>query len=148
MIRLNRFPNRAAALLEATLLGQGKSGPHVTGGEVSLATAHGVANVRKASGGITYNVRRGSLSGADAYAVAVFPERSLVLEGMAGERQIADFIEANADLLREPQFVLGGWHDRAPGKTYLDVSAVVGSRGTGGTGGLLKTGSLPNPALP
>lgn len=102
--------------------------PLVSDGEVALAAAHTASALHNQSGGFTYSLRRGNLAGANAYAVAVFPERSSILPGRATEKQIAEFIVANFDLLQFRQFSAGGWYDRATHHTFLDISAIVHSR--------------------
>lgn len=102
--------------------------PLVTDGEVALAAAHSAAALHNHSGGFTYSLRRGNLAGTNAYAVAVFPERSSILSGRATEKQIAEFISSNFDLLQFRQFSAGGWYDRASHQTFLDISAIVHSR--------------------
>lgn len=102
--------------------------PLVTEHEISLTAAKAAENLEKATGGFTYNLRRGSLAGANAYAVAVLPERSVVIRGQASASQIAEYLQNNLDVLRESQFSAGGWYDRASHQTYLDLSIVVRSR--------------------
>lgn len=104
--------------------------PLVTEGEIHLLAAQAAERLEQTTGGFTYNLRRGSLAGTNAYVVAVFPERSVVLSGRATEREIAEFLHRNVDVLRESRFSMGGWYDRASQQTYLDISVVVRSRQT------------------
>jgi hypothetical protein len=125
---MRQWLKRTAGILALSLMAMGGTLPRAINGEVSLATAHIVSTLQKKTGGFTYSLSRGSLAGQPGYAVAVFPDRSLILKGIPSERQVARYIESNADILRLPQFVLGGWYDSAVGKTYLDITAVVRTR--------------------
>lgn len=111
-----------------TLLTFAAALPLITDAEHSLAAAQTAARLEVSTGGFTYSLRRGNLAGRNAYAVAVFPERSVQIDGLATEQQIASFVEANLDILKHSKFSAGGWYDRASGKTYLDIFAVVRSR--------------------
>jgi hypothetical protein len=123
-----QMTRRLAALTAVSMLLAGSLIPHLAGGDALLTTARSVTVLEERTGGFTYHLTRGSLAGTDAYAVAVFPERSLIMDSIPCERDIARFIQSNADLLNDPQFALGGWFDQAAGKTYLDISVVVASR--------------------
>lgn len=50
------------------------------------------------------------------------------MQGKASEKEIADFLNTNRDVLRSSQFSAGGWFARSSGRTYLDISVVVRSR--------------------
>ncbi len=78
-------------------------------------------------GGATLNLARGQdMSGKDAYSVAIYPERSVVLDHAPTSDEVRDFITRNKDLLDDPRNNLGLWHDAESGQTYMDVSALVG----------------------
>src|SRR5262245_48670538 len=103
------------------------SGPNTEVSD-SLALARTVAVLQQQHGGFTYSLYRGNLAGTHGYAVAVFPELSVVLDGPATEGQLAQFVQDNLVLLHDPQLNLGGWYDSRSCKTYLDISAVIPSR--------------------
>lgn len=44
------------------------------------------------------------------------------LRGPMGKRILADYAKQHSDVLRQPGAHIGGWTDKATGKTYLDVS--------------------------
>jgi hypothetical protein len=123
---------RPAALVLWLLLSGIAGAPQILGPAAEpsapLALARTVAVLQKEHGGFTYSLHRGNLAGTPGYAVAVFPHRSVVLDGAATERQLAQFVQDNLGLLQDPQLNLGGWYDRRSSKTYLDISAVISSR--------------------
>lgn len=50
------------------------------------------------------------------------------LAGPEGHKILSDYAQKNADALRQPGAHLGGWTDKASGKTYLDISHKISSR--------------------
>src|SRR5690625_849952 len=80
-----------------------------------------------ANGGCTYNVVYGDLAGTASYAVALFPERSVVLDHSLTFRDLLDFVLDNADLLARPDVSLGTWEHE--GQTWLDVVGTIEDRG-------------------
>jgi hypothetical protein len=75
-------------------------------------------------GGTTFNLaQKASLGGKQAYAVSIFPERTLILHGQPTESELRSYIEKNWDLLGQPDHSLGTWLNE--GKTYVDVSVTV-----------------------
>jgi hypothetical protein len=127
-----RCLRRPAALALLLLLSGIAGAPQIFGPATEpsgpLALAKTMAVLQRKHGGFTYSLYRGNLAGTPGYAVAVFPHRSVVLNGPATERQLAQFVEDNLGLLRDPQLNLGGWYDKRSCKTYLDISAVISSR--------------------
>lgn len=124
---------RPPAAIALWLLFSGMAGgPQVFGPTIgpsgSLELAKTVAVLQRTHGGFTYSLYRGNLAGTAGYAVAVFPHRSVVFNGTATERQLAQFVQDNLGLLQDPQLNLGGWYDRRSSQTYLDISAVISSR--------------------
>jgi hypothetical protein len=84
--------------------------------------ASNVATLTSQHGGSTFNLQKGSLSGTPHYAVSIYPERGVVVDGPASPEAIAQFVQKNADLLQDPQNSIGTWFNKEDGKTYLDVS--------------------------
>jgi hypothetical protein len=81
-----------------------------------------VAKLTAEHGGSTFNLHKGSLSGTPHYAVSVFPERGVIIDGPASPEAIASFVQKNADLLQDPDNSIGTWFNNEDGKTYLDIS--------------------------
>ncbi len=79
------------------------------------------------TGGATYNVFTGDKLKAPEYAVGIFPEKSRIIEGLADEQDIKEFILDNKNILSDPRTNIGLWHDGD--KTYLDVSVTVPEKG-------------------
>jgi hypothetical protein len=59
------------------------------------------------------------------YAVAVHPERERIFDGGVTSNDLHKYIAEAKDALSLPGRVLGGWHDPATGRVYLDVSVVT-----------------------
>ncbi len=78
------------------------------------------------SGGSTYNMQRGDLRGLPGYAVSIFPEHGVVIEGHATQADIEAYIEkVSKDVdLNDPQISVGTWFNREENRTYLDLSVV------------------------
>ena len=77
-------------------------------------------------GGFTRDVLRNvDFSGTPHISVSPFPERTLTYVGETTQKQIADFFKKNFDLLQKKGYAMGGWYNKADGKTYLDVALVV-----------------------
>jgi hypothetical protein len=72
--------------------------------------------------GSTFNILHGNISGLDAFAVCVFPERSLILEGELSLEALVLYAVNNYDLLQDPLVSLGTW--KSGSKTYLDVASL------------------------
>lgn len=107
------------------------------GGAVAAVTAHHAGEERtalgqlRASGGFTFQPVAGTFKGiGDAgYAVSPYQDREHIIEGRpVTAADVHTYMARNADLLSQPDHYLGGWHDPESGKTYLDVSIVVGSK--------------------
>lgn len=62
------------------------------------------------------------------YAVSIFPECEQRITGPDVQARIARFLVAHAQLLRRPDFVLGGWRSPEDDVIFLDVSIVVPTR--------------------
>lgn len=79
------------------------------------------------SGGFTYSTKTGeSLAGKKLYSVSPFPERSRILpKDKVTQKTIYEFARDNDDILRRKGFAVGGWHNKADGKVYLDVVVAV-----------------------
>lgn len=80
-----------------------------------------VASLTEANGGSTFNLHRGNLAGK-GYAVAMYPDRGVKLQGKATPEAIRDYITKNEDLLSNPENSIGTWFNDKDGLTYLDIS--------------------------
>jgi hypothetical protein len=80
------------------------------------------------NGGATFDPRTGKFAGADedSYVVSIYPERTKIVHGDPTKEQLADFLKANSDLLKQPGNSLGTW--RNDGKTYVDVVVSTADR--------------------
>ena len=89
------------------------------------SAAVNVGELTAKEGGATFNLYKGSLSGTDHYAVSVYPERGVVVDGQATPQQISQFVQQNQDLLKDPNNSIGTWFNKEDGKTYLDISVTT-----------------------
>ena len=86
-------------------------------------------------GGFSHNLANGyNMSGQDAYAVGMFPERGVALDHEPTASEMSDYINKNNDILSDPRTMLGGWHDSGkdekgnqvrPESWQMDVSVPV-----------------------
>lgn len=75
--------------------------------------------------GATYNLFDGSLAGQDRWAVSIFPEREVVIEGRAvTPDDIEQFMAKNADLLSDRRVSIGLWKD-SDGAVHLEPSVTI-----------------------
>jgi hypothetical protein len=72
-------------------------------------------------GGATYNLKRGDLSGEDAYAVGAYPEKTVKIEGDATPGDIERFIANNEAVLKRGDISIGTYKDPDTGQTILDL---------------------------
>lgn len=131
---------RAARLLVAAMRlrtgggsGSGNWGHAGRPGEVggsSVPAGHIVPSgildaIRKADGGFTYHAVTGNQP-TSGYALSVHPEREQIVDAAdANVVALASYTSKNWDLLSASNNYLGGWHNPADGKVYLDISTVV-----------------------
>jgi hypothetical protein len=88
-----------------------------------------VEALHTANEGSTFNLYFGDMAGRRLYAVSLYPERGVVLEGRQVDLKVLHrFILDNLDLLRDPRVSVGTWFNADNGLTYLDVSATVPER--------------------
>lgn len=100
-------------------------------GEGGFALAPGAAaeisRATEANGGASYSPARGAMAQpGQGFAVAVAPERGVVVEGVASPEVIQKFAADNADLLADDRMHVGTWLNE--GKTHLDISAILPDR--------------------
>lgn len=84
--------------------------------------------VHRANGGSTFNLYFGDLAGEELYAVSLYPELSVLIEGHPTLEDLHQFIVDNYTLLRDPRVSVGTWYNSENGITYLDVSATIPDR--------------------
>lgn len=79
------------------------------------------------NGGCSWNMLNGDMGGKPFCVVSVYRERELIIDGETIEpAQVNSFIGKNRDVLFKAGHVMGTWVE--DGKSYLDVSVLVGSR--------------------
>lgn len=72
--------------------------------------------------GATYSLRKGDMSGEDAWAVGAYPERAVKIEGRdVTPGDIQQFIAKNEDLLKRNDLSIGTYKDPDTGITTLDI---------------------------
>jgi len=104
------------------------SGPPPQPMPVDQAVAE-IQALHEENGGSTVNLYFGDLGGAELYAVSLYPDRSVVVEGSdIPEDVLRSFIEANEQLLQDPRVSVGTWYNSENGLTYLDLSATLPDR--------------------
>jgi hypothetical protein len=79
--------------------------------------------------GSTFNMYFGDLGGKELYAVSLYPDLGIVLEGKEIPPDVLRrFISDNDDLFKDPRVSVGTWFDSEGGMTYLDISATIPDR--------------------
>lgn len=81
-----------------------------------------IAEVTAQQGGASFSIDGRNLSGEKGYAVSVYPDRGVILDGLPSELDISKFILANKDVF-DFDLAIGTWFHE--GKTYLDLSVVI-----------------------
>ncbi|NLG48760.1 MAG: hypothetical protein GX552_01455 [Chloroflexi bacterium] len=84
----------------------------------------------RANGGSTFNLYFGDLAGEELYAVSLYPDLSVLVEGQPTLDDLQSFIIDNYDLLRDPRVSVGTWYNSENGMTYLDISATIPDKET------------------
>jgi HK97 family phage portal protein len=112
--------------------GAGMTGVHFharLGHMINSGAADEAARQLKEQGGFTYSLNDGFHSiGQSGFGVSTEKGREKVIEGNASKEDIIRYAMANSDVLSKPGMHIGGWTDS--GKSYLDVSKVVGDQAT------------------
>lgn len=81
--------------------------------------AYGVA-------GATIHPVKGNLSGTEGVAVAGYPQRGVITDGMPTEQELEVFQRKNRDIFQaDPNAALGIWLDNETGKGYIDITNVL-----------------------
>jgi hypothetical protein len=113
-------------------------------GHGSNAHGAGVANIGKVAlhpnvlrtitknpGGFSVKPKNGKMP-SNGYMVSIPGHTQIVseaaLKGPQGGDIIKQYANAHADVLNDPRAHIGGWTDKATGKTYLDVSHNISGR--------------------
>ncbi len=77
-----------------------------------------------AGGGFTYDPRTRQLVPKEGFAVANPPGAQSVDRSMGTVGTIREAMQRNAELLRQPDMMLGGWTDQKVGRDMIEVSQV------------------------
>jgi hypothetical protein len=89
-----------------------------------------VDHIRKNPGG--FSVTPTGRTPQSGYMVSVPGRTKIVsesdLSGPHGHEIISRYAAEHSDALRQPGAHIGGWTDKASGKTYLDISQRIGNR--------------------
>lgn len=75
------------------------------------------------NGGSTFTAQGENVVGKPGFAVSLYPERSVIIQGPLSAEDLRSFIDQNNDLLMDPRVVIGTWNNGS--KNYLDISAVI-----------------------
>ena len=85
--------------------------------------------LHQANEGATFNMYFGDLAGQRLYAVSLYPDRSVVIEGKQIPLAVLRrFFLDNRDLWVDPQVSVGTWFSTDGNMTYLDISATIPDR--------------------
>ena len=94
-----------------------------------ITAARSIWDLYLQADGAIYRFGSGSLAGENLYAVAIYGDRTQqIQEADFAVEIIAAFVQANLDLLAEPQNSVGIWLSADEGIVYLDISITVRSR--------------------
>jgi hypothetical protein len=102
-----------------------KAGNHCARGGAGVATGEMLSKISKPDGGFTYSpvTKRSPSTG---FALSPYPERSFAVSAKELKPgHLVDFVIKNHDLLSRPDHYVGGWHDPASGKVFLDISIMA-----------------------
>lgn len=95
-----------------------------TGGQWTHGLGGLLATIGQPDGGFTYSPVRGTPR--SGYALSIYKGRERVLDKRdVTLAALARYARDNRDLLAKDGNYLGGWHNPADGKVYLDISTVV-----------------------
>jgi hypothetical protein len=94
------------------------------GGDIQRL-AREVVDLHNQDGGATYSPTHGNLAGSPRYALSVFPEREMVVEGDLTPAHVAKFALKNQDILSDPRAAIGSWKVSTPGSRYPAGSSVL-----------------------
>jgi len=90
-----------------------------------------IKTITKNPGGFSVRPTNGAMP-KSGYMVSIPGHTQIVnesaLAGPGGEHVIQDYARQHADVLSDPRAHIGGWTDKATGKTYLDVSHNISGR--------------------
>lgn len=85
-----------------------------------------IATLTEKKGGASFDVTAGKAP-TKGFSVSLYPDRTQLID--KGDKltpeAIKSFAQKNADLLAQPDHVVGTWNDKESGKTYLDVSYIA-----------------------
>lgn len=88
-----------------------------------------IADLHARTGGATFSLYWGDLTGQPLFAVSIYPERGAIVPGVVSSRMLESFITANRELLADPRNAASTWLNEDDGNTYLDISTVVVDEG-------------------
>lgn len=92
-----------------------------------VVTAQIIWGLYLQAGGATFNLYSGNLAGKSLYAVSVYGDRTRDVDEVDFSVEMVEaFIQANVDLLVQPNNSIGVWLDAS--RVYLDVSITVEDR--------------------
>jgi hypothetical protein len=84
-----------------------------------------VCNAHSRFGGASVHLHFGDLRGQSLFAVSLYPERTVRIEGREIPREVViAFCRQHKDLLGDPRVVIGTWYNTEEDITYLDVTAI------------------------
>lgn len=85
--------------------------------------------LHQANDGATFNMYLGDLAGQKLYAVSLYPDRSVVIQGkQIPFAVLRRFFLDNRDLWVDPRVSVGTWFSSDSNMTYLDISATISDR--------------------
>ena len=88
-----------------------------------------IGQLHKDNEGSSFSLYEGDLSGQPFFVVSTHPEINVTIPGKnLTNTQIADFIEKNMDLLKDPKNFVGTWYNEDSGNSELDVSEAIESK--------------------
>lgn len=76
--------------------------------------------------GATVHPAQGDQMGKEGVAVAGYPQRGVVTEGVPTQKDVETFLAKNRDIFKaDPHAALGLWVDHESGKGYIDIANVL-----------------------
>ena len=88
-----------------------------------------IGQLHKDNEGSSFSLYEGDLSGQPFFVVSTHPEVNVTIPGKnLTNTQIADFIEKNMDLLKDPKNFVGTRYNEDSGNSELDISEAIESK--------------------
>lgn len=87
-----------------------------------------IACIHWENGGTTFNLKRGNLAHTHFFAVAIFPEKTTLVQNQPSESDISNFMNNNIGILAKSDNSVGTWYDAKNDRTVIDLVKTLPSK--------------------